>query len=40
MNFRTIANTAKLIAFIAVISLASCKKDGQLPIQMKAMLRI
>lgn len=28
MNNRTIATTAKLIAFIAVISLASCKKDS------------
>jgi hypothetical protein len=28
MKFRTIANTGKLIAFLAVISLASCKKDG------------
>lgn len=28
MNFRTINNTAKLIAFFAVICLASCKKDG------------
>ncbi len=28
MNFRTIANTGKLIALIALTSLASCKKDG------------
>src|SRR5450631_2239831 len=28
MNYRTIANTTKLITLIAVISLSSCKKDG------------
>lgn len=28
MNFRTIANTGKLVALIALTSLASCKKDG------------
>jgi len=28
MNYRTINNTAKIIVFIAVICMASCKKDG------------